>query len=332
MAMNALQLMRPRSFVPVEAPKPHLEPDVSDWILVRTRWVSMCGSDIPFFNGSKRPKAYPLLPGAPIHECAGQIVESTSDQFRSGDWVVAIPEGNQGLAEFFLARAARAVRLPAELAACDASCLIQPLATVLNAVDRLGSVAGKSVAVIGLGSIGLLFCWLLKRGGANVVVGIDPIAHRCRMAEEWGATRTFPARGIEAVHDARQNPGAWEAPEICIEAAGHQMDTLNDCFELVRKRGTVVAFGVPDHSVYALEFEVFFRKNAQLIAVVTPEWDEYLAKARDLFLSNRKELSTLVTHRLRMHDAEKAFTLYEHHEDGILKALLDASSWDAHCS
>jgi threonine dehydrogenase-like Zn-dependent dehydrogenase len=105
------------------------------------------------------------------------------------------------------------------------------------------------------------------------------------------------------------------------------MDTLNDCLELVRKYGTVVAFGVPDHPVYALEYEVFFRKNALLMATVTPEWKEYLAKAQHLYLANREQLSKLVTHRLPIREAGKAFRMYERHEDGILKALLDASYW-----
>lgn len=105
------------------------------------------------------------------------------------------------------------------------------------------------------------------------------------------------------------------------------MDTVNDCLELVRRRGTVAAFGVPDDPVYALEYEFFFRKNALLMATVTPDWKEYLARARDLFLENREELSKLVTHRLPIRDAEKAFGIYERHEDGIVKAALDARRW-----
>jgi threonine dehydrogenase-like Zn-dependent dehydrogenase len=133
------------------------------------------------------------------------------------------------------------------------------------------------------------------------------------------------------VHTARQNPGNWEPADICIEAVGHQMDTLNDCFELVKNRGTVVAFGVPDHLVYAIEFETFFRKNAHLIASVTPEWSEYLAKARDLYLSFRQELDPFVTHRFSILDAQEAFTLYERHEQGIIKAVLDCSCWETDC-
>jgi threonine dehydrogenase-like Zn-dependent dehydrogenase len=77
--------------------------------------------------------------------------------------------------------------------------------------------------------------------------------------------------------------------------------------------------------VYAIEFETFFRKNAHLIAVVTPEWREYLAKARDLFGEYRTELEMLVTHRFAIQEAEQAFTLYERHEQGIVKAVLEVS-------
>ena len=330
--MKALQVVRPRSFVWVELPIPHLTAGSPQRIVVRTASVSMCGSDIPFFTGSKRWRSYPLTPGAPIHECVGQVVESTSDMFRPGDQVVAIPEGDQGLAEFFVALETKAVRLPPEAADRETCCLIQPLSTVINAADRLGDVQGRSIAVIGLGSIGLFFCWLLKKRGAGHIVGIDPSAQRCRVAEDLGANRTFPQRSIEVVHTDRQNAGAWEPPDICIEAVGHQMETLNDCLELVRKRGTVLAFGVPDQRVYAVEFETFFRKNAHLLAVVTPDWSEYLVKARDVYLANRAELDILITHRFPIRDAEKAFTMYERHEDGILKALLDVTCFDANCA
>ena len=327
MVMKALQVVMPRSIVRIEAPIPHLKPESPERILICTHWVSMCGSDIPFFTGSKRFTHYPLAPGAPIHECIGQVIESTSDLFAPGDWAIAIPDGNQALAEYFVAQAARAVQLPPELGLTDSSCLIQPLSTVMNAVDRLGNVEGKSVAIVGLGSTGLFFCWLLKKRGAGRILGIDPVEYRCRFAEKLGVTRTFPMRSIEVLHAARPKPGEWEAPEIIIEAVGHQMDTLNHCFELVQKRGTVVAFGVPDHPVYAIEFETFFRKNAILIATVTPEWGDYLGKARDLFLSCQEEFEPWVTHRLSIRETEKAFRLYERREDGIIKAVLDASSW-----
>jgi threonine dehydrogenase-like Zn-dependent dehydrogenase len=186
MLMKALQVVQPRSFVKVQVPVPHLRTGSTDRILIRTNWVSMCGSDIPFVTGSKRSKHFPLAPGAPIHECVGQVVDSTSALFEPGDGVIAIPEGNQGMAEFFVAQTTKAVKLPSDLASSDTSCLIQPLSTVVNAVDRLGNVRGRSVAVIGLGSTGLFFCWLLQKLGAGHIVGIDPCEYRCQLAERLG--------------------------------------------------------------------------------------------------------------------------------------------------
>ena len=327
MLMNALHLVQPRSFVNIQVPVPKLGSGNPEQILVRTNWVSMCGSDVPFFTGSQRIKHYPLAPGAPIHECVGQVVESQSTRFQPGDWVIAIPENNQALAKYFVAQATKAVRLPLDLANSDSSCLVQPLSTVMNAVDRLGDIQGRSVTVVGLGSTGLFFCWLLHKRGAGSIVGIDPCEYRCQIAERFGAARTYPIRSSQMIGIARQRPNEWEPSEIVVEAVGHQMDTINDCLRLVQKRGTVVAFGVPDQPVYAIEYEIFFRKNAQLLASVTPEWREYLSQAADLFLANRAELETWVTHRFPMWDASEAFTLYERHEQEIVKAVLDASYW-----
>jgi threonine dehydrogenase-like Zn-dependent dehydrogenase len=325
--MKALQLVSPRTFEMVNAPIPHLGDDKPDRLMIRTRWVSMCGSDIPFFTGSKRHKNYPFAPGFPIHECVGEVIESTSSLFKPGNAVIAIPEGNQALAEYFVAPANKSVLLSPDLGKSDTSCLIQPLSTVLNAVDRLENIEGSSVTVVGLGSTGLFFCWLLRKRAVGRIVGIDPNDHRCRLAKIIGADQVYPMRSIEVVHMARQNPGEWQPADICIEAVGHQMDTLNDCFELIRKRGTVVSYGVPDHGVYALEYETFFRKNAVLMATVTPVWDEYMSKARDLFSLHREELEPWVTHRLPIREAEKAFSLYERREEGIIKAVLDAYGW-----
>jgi L-iditol 2-dehydrogenase len=325
--MQALQAVRPRSFDGITIPVPQLPPGGGDRVLIRTAWVSLCGSDIPFFTGNKRFQSYPLAPGAPIHECTGEVVESASELYKPGDLVIAIPDGNQGLAEYFIAQASRTVKLHDAVEDLGAACIIQPLSTAANALDRLGDLTGKSIAVVGLGSMGLLLCWLAVKRGAAKVIGIDRLENRCRFAESLGAAETICRGAIEVVHDARMRPESWIAPDICIEAVGHQMDTLNDCLELSKKRGTVLAFGVPDQPVYALEYEVFFRKNATLIASVTPEWKTYLSQAQDLFIENQKELSRFVSHRLPIHEAPRAFEMYERRQEGVIKVVLDASAW-----
>jgi len=239
---------------------------------------------------------------------------------------VAIPEANRGLAELFIAQANKAVRIVENGEDKSDFCLIQPLSTVMNAVDRLGDIAGSTVAVIGLGSIGILFCWLLRKQGAGQIIGIDPLASRCDVADNFGADQTFPIKSDEYVRNARDSTRIIPIG-VCIESVGHQMQTINDCFAIIQKHGTVLAFGVPDQPVYPIEYETFFRKNARLIAAVTPVWKEYLEKAQDLFLEHRDELTPLITHRLTVQDAEKAFKMYADHSDGICKAIIDFSHW-----
>jgi L-iditol 2-dehydrogenase len=325
--MRALQVVTPRSFTRVEVPVPDLKTLAPERILVKPHSVSLCGSDIPFFTGNKRHKTYPLPVGAPIHECAGTVMDSTSGSFKKGDWVVAIPENDQGLSDFFVGLAAKAVQLPSSTEGDGTACLIQPLSTVMNAIDRLEKLEGKSAAVVGLGSIGLFFCWLLKRQGARQVIGIDPSARRCQDAQRFGADVVYPMRSIEVIQQSRQDSAFWSPADIVVEAVGHQMETLNDSFELVQKRGTVLAFGVPDQPVYAVEYEILFRSNLNIVASVTPVWSDYLVRSRDLFFSAKDELQKFITHQFPIRDAEKAFSLYESHEDGIIKALIDMRDW-----
>jgi threonine dehydrogenase-like Zn-dependent dehydrogenase len=122
--MKALHVVRPRCFSQIEATLPDINAAGTDRLIVQPSWVSMCGSDIPFFTGSKRHRSYPLPVGAPIHECYGKVIESTSDLFKPDEHVVAIPESDQGLSEFFVAQAAKAVKIPTDLGDDGTSCLI----------------------------------------------------------------------------------------------------------------------------------------------------------------------------------------------------------------
>lgn len=327
LTMQALQLTQPRCFTLVQVPIPVVQGGRPGKLLVRLKWALVCASDIPRFAGTQRSLEYPLAPGRSIHECVGEVVESTSDSISVGETVVAIPDDYRGLAEFFTATDSASTPLPPDLVDCDASTLVQPLATVIYGVDRLGGLHDRSVAVIGLGPIGLMFCWLLAKRGTGKVIGIDPIPWRCDLARRLGAAKTYAQPSLELIHATRVGHSDWEAPDICVEAVGHQTATINDCLELVRDDGTVLAFGVVDDAVYPFEYELFYRKNLHMQAAVAPDWAHYLPAARDLFSRHRKELEVIVTHRFPIRQAEEAYTLYERRQSGVAKVLLDATRW-----
>ena len=109
--------------------------------------------------------------------------------------------------------------MPAEVAA-----MVEPLACCLHGVEAAGVSAGDTVAVIGLGPIGLMLsACVADAGGRPVGVGSRP--ERRALA---------PLFGGEA--------GNGEGADIVIEAAG-SVETWELALELVRPGGTVLAFG-----------------------------------------------------------------------------------------
>jgi len=323
--MNALQLVKPRQFQAVEIARPEIG---DDQILVRLEGAVLCGSDIPKFTGMWRGLQYPLPPGMPIHECVGVVMESRSPRFQVGDQVVAVPKGDQGLAECYVADGIKAIVIPEPLVSSEVSLLIQPLSTVVYALDRLGDVAGRTAVVVGLGPIGLLTTWLLHQYGARVM-GVDPIASRCEAARRLGAAQTVELHSDRLLSRISQGD-AWELADICVEAVGQQTRTINDCLYLARHGGTVLALGVPLEPVYPFEYTRFFRQNLHLIASVTPPDETYMVRAARLIAGHEQELAFLITHRFTPDQAAEAFALYETRAgDHPLKVLIDGKSWPA---
>lgn len=322
--MKALQVVKPRQFRTIDIPRPEID---SDHILVRWEKAVLCGSDIPKFTGLWRGLEYPLPPGMPIHECVGVVVESHSPRFQVGDRVVAVPVDRKGLAEYYVADAAKAIRIPEPLVDSEVSLLIQPLSTVVYAFDRLGDVAGCTAVVVGLGPVGLLATWLLNQYGARRVLGVDPIAWRCEAEQRLGAAQTFELHSERLLPLVAQDD-AWQAPDICVEAVGQQTRTINDCLHLVKRGGRILALGVPLEPIYPFEFAHLFEENLQLIGSVIPPDESYMVRAAELIGQHEQELAFLLTHRFTPDQAAEAFALYEFRTVGQpLKVLIDGTDW-----
>ncbi|MHB1929470.1 MAG: zinc-dependent alcohol dehydrogenase [Acidimicrobiales bacterium] len=109
--------------------------------------------------------------------------------------------------------------------AADVASLAEPLATALNAFDGLELGPGHRVAVIGLGSIGLLALYATLSWGCHVV-GVDPVASRRRQAEAVGASEALAsaneleAGSFDVVVDAVGIEATWAAAIRAVRAGG----------------------------------------------------------------------------------------------------------------
>ncbi len=308
--MRSVQLLGPRTIVPVEVPPPtELGPDQVE---VRLELAGICGSDRPgFLSGADRDGARPV--GYPTHECIGTVVRSSGDASLVGTRVIAIPNRDAGLSQVFHAPIAKTHVLASSLPPRTAI-LVQPLASVLAAIDRLGDVAGKRVAVLGLGPIGISFGYVLRDMGVASVDGFDP---RNRSAAPF----------IGVFDRIEPAPPADAGYELVVEAVGHDLEVVNTAIEAAAFAGTVLYFGVPDDDVYPFEFKRFFRKCLQLVANVQPDWQTYLPRAETYLLAH-PELGALVTDVVPVRQVLRAFEIaFGGRASGHGKVLISVDDW-----
>ena len=272
----------------VEAPEP--VPGAGQR-LVRLRAGGICGSDLPTFRGRRSAHFIDHTgePGFPLHEVVGETAD--------GERVVGWPVDHRGLAKFFLADDREVIAVDSDLSDVEAT-VIQPLCTVLQAVDRLGDVAGRRAAVIGLGSIGLLFAHVLAARGA-VVTGVDRVDRRA-VAGVFGLREVLWDDATALGHDTF---------DLVVEAVGHQTHTFSAAVDALAFGGTLYAFGVPDDTHYPVPFIRFFRKNATLLGGVTTDRAAALAAGRAYLLGARELLAAYITDVVPVTRAQEAFEL-----------------------
>jgi len=316
--MWAHQLTAPARLEAVETEEPGApEPG---FVVARFEAGGICGSDLPSFLGVEdlMTGASHGKPGYPLHELVGEVVVSAAADVPVGARIVGWAAGHLGMAEYFPARAAHVLVLDGDALAPPRATVIQPLSTVLYAVRRLGDVSGARVAIIGQGSIGLLFAHALKAAGAASVTGVDPVDRR-DVASEFGVDEMIwdtGSRWAAALGDR-------DRPDIVVEAVGHQAGTLQDAVEAVARGGTVLAFGVPDESHYAFPFARFFRKDGTLLAGVTRDRRNSLAAARDYLHEHAGMLDAYITNVLPVAEAQSAFEIAVKPTAGRLKVVLE---------
>lgn len=115
---------------------------------------------------------------------------------------------------------------------------IDPAVVALMSIREGRFSLGDKVAVSGLGAIGLLATQMAKLGGATLVVAVDPIEERRRLAEEYGADLIIdPASGDVglAVKLATDKKGV----DVSIETSG-SYKALHESIRATRYGGTIV--------------------------------------------------------------------------------------------
>jgi alcohol dehydrogenase len=152
--------------------------------------------------------------------------------------------GVSGFARHAVVARESAVVIPADVPLPTAALFGCAVLTGAGAVLHTAPVRpGQSVAVFGLGGVGLASVMAAAVAGAATIVAVDPVEAKRKLALELGATHAFaPEQAEQAIKDLTSG-GA----EVTFEAAGVPA-VLEAAFRAARRGGTTVAMGLPHPS------------------------------------------------------------------------------------
>jgi L-iditol 2-dehydrogenase len=291
-------------------------------ILVRVKVALTCGTDVKVFRRGYHARM--IVPPAVFgHELAGDIVAVGEgvDRFSIGQRVVAANSapceacffcrrGLQNLCEDLLfnnGAYAEYIRIPARIVERNTylipehvsyhdAALVEPLACVVRGFEESAPKAGDTVAIIGLGPIGLMFVKLAKLYGCRVIA-VGRRKTQLDRAAALGADDLIvgsnDANPVAAVRAMTHDRGA----DVAIEAVG-KPQTWEWAVNMVRRGGTVNFFGgCPNDSTVDLDTALLHYSEITCKASFhhTPA---YIRKALDLvcaghitasFFVNREE-------------------------------------------
>lgn len=258
-------------------------PEINDDdIVVKIGACGVCGTDFHIINGNAPAKA-PLIIG---HEYAGEVIETGKNavEFKAGNKVVIDPniycgycsfcrEGkvnlcenlnalgvtiNGGMAQYSVVPKKQAYLLPDNFSINNAV-FTEPLSCCIHGIEQANIRIGDTVAVLGLGTIGLLMIQLARIKGASKTISIDPVEEKCKIAENLYVDYTLNPDNKYFISDFENITSG--GADVVIECVGNA-NAVATAFNLVKKGGTIVIFGLADNSAeVSLHLQSVFRKE-----------------------------------------------------------------------
>ena len=295
-------------------------------VRVRAHAVGICGSDLHALAGEHPFIDLPVVPG---HEAAGLVdaVGPEVDALKPGDAVLLEPnlvdhecpycrsgrynlcehlrvvgcQTSGALADAFVAPAERFHRVP-EGMSMTAAALVEPLSTATHAVRVAGGVDGRTVAVLGAGSIGLLTMLAARAGGATAIAVTDPVPGKRALATDLGADLAVDPTGESAVDEIRER--LPHRPDVVFDCVSSQ-SSVDQAVGLALKGGTVVVEGVPRGSV-SIPLHLIQDREVRLQGTAMYVRQDVEA-AIDLIAGGHIPVDRVVTRTYPLEEAQAAF-------------------------
>jgi len=201
----------------------------------------------------------------------------------------------------------------------DSAALLEPLGVALHAVDFAKLRVGHSVALLGMGPIGLLCLQVARLAGADPVFVTDRLPWRLKLAQKWGGLPIRCDREDVVQRMAKETRG--RGVDVAIEAAWGG-ESVAQAAELVRAGGRVVLVGIPGDDRLEMKHSTARRKG--LTVVLSRRMKHIYPRALQLAERGAVDLRGLVSHRFPLKRAVEAFRMNTAYREKVVKVMVES--------
>jgi L-iditol 2-dehydrogenase len=211
------------------------------------------------------------------------------------------------------------VKIPARNTFAEGA-MLEPVNTVLKAVNRLSLLRGDRVLVAGQGPIGLIFTKILSLRGMKVAT-TDLLETRLKLALKWGATRAFHAGSATLADKIRSAFPILDAAVIAVPSDAAVLQAL----EWVRGSAKILLFA---HTTPAaiqprnlIDFSRICLEEKDLIGSYSADFTLQQEVARLVF-SRRLDVRDLISDRFPLAQTSEAIALASKPSAESLKVII----------
>jgi S-(hydroxymethyl)glutathione dehydrogenase / alcohol dehydrogenase len=232
-------------------------------------------------------------------------------RFRAGDTPAFGMAGTGTWAEEMVVPWEAAIKIDPDLPFEYAALLGCGISTGVGAVFNTARVRpGSSVAVVGLGGVGLSVIQGARIAGATTILAIDPLIAKHELAQRLGATHAaVPDEALGLRETLTGNQGF----DYVFEAVGKSA-TIVAAWQLTRRGGdtVVVGAGAADDMVAINAFELLFQaRNLKPSVYGGSDLGRDLPMLIALFRSGKLDIESLISRRIRFEDLNDAVAALE---------------------
>lgn len=320
-------------------------PQISgDEVLVKVMAVGVCGSDIHYYEHGRIGRYVVEKPIILGHECAG-VVAKVGDQVtkvKVGDRVaiepgitcgrcdyckkgrynlcpdvqfLATPPINGAFVQYIKHREDFLFPIPDELSFEEAS-LVEPFSVGIHAANRTNLQPGSTVAILGMGPVGLTAIAAVKAFGATNIIVTDLESNRLEAAKNLGATHAInileqdPNEEIMAITEGK-------GVDVAFETAGNPK-ALQTALASVKRGGKLAIIGLPPQDEIGLNVSLIADYELDIYGVFRYANTYYQGIQ---FLKDHN-LKSLITDRFSLDETKAAMERARLNKKSSLKVIV----------